>query len=255
MSAQLGQGIWNRRELLAAGCAAAGMFGLGRFASAAGSRLADHAEETIAPSKWGSRATRSAVLPPERPARPPKALAASKKLGIHYWESYPAHVPMDLGMEALQAIKREIEDAGVEVVGYGVVPFGKDADANRRTFEFAKRLGIMYLSADPDPAAFDDLDKLVEKYDIAIGIHNHGPGHRYGKIETIASAIKDHHPKIGCCVDTGHFLLAKVDPVDAVETFGTRVYGVHLKDVKDARNSRSGQGRPPDGRTPQGAGP
>ena len=31
-----------------------------------------------------------------------KALAASKKLGIHYWESYTAHVPMNLGMPALR---------------------------------------------------------------------------------------------------------------------------------------------------------
>ena len=73
------------------------------------------------------------------------------------------------------------------VVGYGVVHFGKDADANRRIFEFAKALGVQYLSADPDPASFDGLDKLVEKFDIAVGIHNHGPGHRYDKIETIAS--------------------------------------------------------------------
>ena len=121
------------------------------------------------------------------------------------------------------------------LTGYGVVHFGNDADANRRIFEFAKALGLEYLSADPDPASFDGLDKLVEKFDVAVGIHNHGPGHRYAKIETIAKAIKDHHPKIGCCIDTGHFLRSKIDPVDAVEAFGKRVYGVHLKDVKDAK--------------------
>jgi inosose dehydratase len=38
---------------------------------------------------------------------------------------------------------------------------------------------------------------------------------------------------IGCCVDTGHFLRSKEDPVRAVEVFDKRVYGVHLKDVKD----------------------
>jgi inosose dehydratase len=138
-------------------------------------------------------------------------------------------------LQALERIKQEAEQSGVVVVGYGVVHFGKDADANHRIFEFAKRLGISYLSADPDPGSFDDLDKLVEKFDVAIGIHNHGPGHRYAKIETIAEAIKDHHSKIGCCVDTGHFLRSKIDPVDAVHAFGTRVYGVHLKDVKDAQ--------------------
>src|SRR5207249_1585156 len=52
--------------------------------------------------------------------------------------------------------------------------------------------------------------------------------------DQIAAAIKDHHAKIGCCIDTGHFLRSKEDPVRAVEVFGTRTYGVHLKDVKDA---------------------
>ena len=88
----------------------------------------------------------------------------------------------------------------------------------------------------PTPSAdsFDILDKLVEEYGIAIGIHNHGPGHQYALIDNIAKAIKDHSPKIGCCVDTGHFLRSKEDPVRAVEVFGSRVYGVHLKDVKNA---------------------
>jgi sugar phosphate isomerase/epimerase len=96
-------------------------------------------------------------------------------------------------------------------------------------------MGFEYVSADPDPGSFEVLDKLVEEYGVNLGIHNHGPGHRWEKIDTIAAAIKDHSPRIGCCVDTGHFLRSREDPVRAVEAFGSRVYGVHLKDVKDAK--------------------
>jgi len=136
--------------------------------------------------------------------------------------------------DAIARVKKTLADAGVIVMGYGVVPFKKDHDANRKVFEFAKAMGFRYLSADPTPDSFDSLDKLVEEYGVAVGIHNHGPGHRYAKIDTIAEAIKGHHEKIGCCVDTGHFLRSREDPVRAVEVFGKRVYGVHLKDVKDA---------------------
>jgi sugar phosphate isomerase/epimerase len=100
--------------------------------------------------------------------------------------------------------------------------------------DFARQMGIEYLSADPDPDSFDTLDKLVEEYGVNLGIHNHGPKHRWEKIDTIAAAIKNHSARIGCCVDTGHFLRSREDPVRAVEVFGPRVYGVHLKDVKDA---------------------
>jgi inosose dehydratase len=214
----------------------AGALGVGRRASAAPAAAAGTRNDDgpYSPFKMGLQSYSLRGLTTDGKPDLTKALAATKELGLHYWESYPAHVPMEGGPGALDALKADMAAAGVAVIGYGVVHFGSDAEANGRYFEFAKSLGVQYLSADPDPDSFDGLDKLVEKFDIAVGIHNHGPGHRYDTIEKISSAIKNHHPKIGCCVDTGHFLRSKVDPVDAVEAFGSRVYGVHLKDVKNA---------------------
>jgi len=164
-----------------------------------------------------------------------KALAVTKELDIHYWEAYPAHFPLTTTPDDIARYRKLATDNGISVVGYGVNRFSKDHDANRKLFEFAKAMGLEYMSADPTPDSFESLDKLVEEYGVGVGIHNHGPGHRYAMIDTISAAIKDHHPKIGCCIDTGHFLRSKEDPVRAVEVFGKRTYGVHLKDVKDAR--------------------
>src|SRR5262249_9585031 len=125
-------------------------------------------------------------------------------------------------------------DQGVNVIGQGVNRFTKDHDANKRIFEFAADLGVGYLSADPDPDAFDNLDKLGAQYGVAVSINPPAPSHRWGKLDNSAAAIKDHHQAIGCCVDTGHLLRSREDPVRAVEVFGKRVYGVHLKDVKEA---------------------
>ena len=99
-------------------------------------------------------------------------------------------------------------------------------------------MGIKSLSADPksDKETFDLLDKLVAEYDVAIAIHNHGPGHRYNKISDVEKVVKDRHPKIGACVDTGHYLRSDEDPVEAVQRLGKRVFGVHLKDVKTLPN-------------------
>jgi inosose dehydratase len=95
-------------------------------------------------------------------------------------------------------------------------------------------MGLYSFSANPkkDKKTFDLLDKLVAEYGVAIAIHNHGPGARYSKISDVADAIKDHHPKIGACVDMGHYLRSDEDPVEALERFKDRLYGVHLKDVK-----------------------
>jgi sugar phosphate isomerase/epimerase len=163
------------------------------------------------------------------------ALAATRALGLHYWEAFPVHIPTVSDAATIAAYKKKLGDAGVALVGYGVVRLTADLDAGRKQFEFARQMGLDYLSADPAKNSFDVLDRLVEEYGVNVGIHNHGPGHAWEKIDTIAAAIKDHSPRIGCCVDTGHFLRSREDPVRAVEVFGKRVYGVHLKDVKDAQ--------------------
>jgi inosose dehydratase len=224
---------WNRREVLAAGCALGGSLALSRVSpaddSASKGQSGPYSPFKMGLQSYSLRGLGSGGRPDLR-----KALAATKELGLHFWEAYPAHLPITVSSQGAAFIKREFEAGGVTVSGYGVVSLGKDAAANQRTFEFAKNFGLEYLSADPDPAALDSIDKLIEKFGVAVGIHNHGPGHRYATIETLAKTIKDHNPKLGVCIDTGHFLRSKEDPVHAVEAFGKRIYGVHLKDVKDA---------------------
>jgi inosose dehydratase len=227
--------IETRRHFLATGCTTVGALALGTSALGQGAG-SQEPEGPYHPFKMGIQSYSLRGYLHDGKADVQKALAVTRELGLHYWESYTAHVPLTADAEKLAARRREIEAAGVTVMGYGVVPLTKNADANRKTFEFAKALGLKYLSITPDPGAFDIIDRLVEEYDVAVGIHNHGPGDRYAKIETIAQAIKDHHPKIGCCIDTGHFLRSREDPVQAVEVFGKRIYGVHLKDVKDAKD-------------------
>jgi sugar phosphate isomerase/epimerase len=224
---------WSRRAVLEVAAGLVGSVGLGTGVTAAIAGATDDGG-AYSPFKMGLQSYSLRGL--ARGGRPDLRLAldATRELGIHYWESYTAHVPIKSDPDSVNAIKQELAGASVSIIGYGVVPLTKDEAANRPVFEFAKAMGLEYISADPAPDAFDCLDKLVAEFDIAVGIHNHGPGHRYAKIDTIAKAIERHHVKIGCCIDTGHFLRSKEDPVEAVAAFGKRVYGVHLKDVKDA---------------------
>jgi|SRR5579864_802354 len=216
----------TRREILAAGLAAAGAVALGRTAQTADTP----GSGAYGPFKMGIQ---SYSL---RHFKLDEALALTKELGLSYWESFSAHIPLlSPDDNKIAEIKKKAADNGVTVIAYGVVPLTSNHYKNTEYFEFAKAMGVGYLSADPTPDSFASLDKLVEQFGVPVGIHNHGPGHRYEKIDTIAAAIKDHHEKIGCCIDTGHFLRSREDPVRAVEVFGKRIYGVHLKDVKDAK--------------------
>jgi len=217
----------TRRDALKAGLATAGALALGTR----GVGLA-FAAETADSSAYGpfKMGIQSYSL---RHFKLHEAMKLTKELGLHFWEAFPGHIAADPS-EAKED-REHAEEHGIKVVGYGVSGFSADHAANRKLFEFAKAMGIEYLSADPSADSFDSLDKLTEEFGVNIGIHNHGPGHQYATIDGIAKAIKGHSDRIGCCIDTGHFLRSKEDPVRAVEVFGKRIYGVHLKDVKDAK--------------------
>lgn len=171
-------------------------------------------------------------------------------LGLHYVEFFQKHAPIDASPDQLKALLKLCKTYEVTPVAWGVQRFTKSDDANKRTFEFGKALGLKSFSADPDPDSFDSLDKLCEDYKISVAIHPHGPSgggklHRWYSAEVIMKAVKDHHPLIGSCLDTGHLIRAgilgeKLDPAQQVRAMGARNFAMHLKD-NDNEAEKSGK--------------
>lgn len=151
-------------------------------------------------------------------------------MGVHYAEFYSKHLALDATDAVMKETLKLLADAGIKLSGHGVTGFTKDHEANKKVFEFAKRAGIKNLTADPTPDSFDSLDKLVAEYNIRIAIHNHGPGHRYDKLAQVQKAVEGRHPLVGVCVDTGHVIRTKEDPVKWVRELGPRVFATHVKD-------------------------
>ncbi len=162
-----------------------------------------------------------------------EALAKTQELGLTYWEAYSAHVPLVTDPVQVQAILAKLKAANVKLLGHGVTSFGMDTAKNRQVFEAAKALGVETISADPDPKAFDLVEALTEEFKINIGIHNHGPGHRWDKLSQVADALKGRSRRMGVVADLGHFLRSGENSVQVVEVLADRVHGIHLKDVKD----------------------
>jgi sugar phosphate isomerase/epimerase len=168
------------------------------------------------------------------------ALKRIQELGLHYVEFYQKHAPLNSKPEAIKAILGLCAKYDVKPLTYGVQGFTNNHDKNKEIFEFGKALGIQTFSADPDPDSFDSLDKLCDQYKIAIAIHPHGPVgggrlHRWYSAEIILKAVKDHHPLIGSCLDTGHLIRSeqlgkKLDPAEEIRVMGKRNFGIHLKD-------------------------
>jgi inosose dehydratase len=177
-----------------------------------------------------------------------RALEQMQMLGVRNAELYRGHVPTTATEEQIRAARKLCEKYQVTPVAFGVENFTKDHDANRRLFEFGRRLGIRYLTADPSPDSFDSLDKLVAEFNIGIAIHPHGPQgkqlHRWHSAEVIMKAVRDRHRLIGACLDTGHLIRCaqnpfneKLDPAAQIRVMGNRNFGLHLKDHDNARQT------------------
>jgi sugar phosphate isomerase/epimerase len=182
-----------------------------------------------------------------------QALKLYQSLGLKYGEFFNKHIPLESTPAQLKATLNLSKEYGVTPIAFGVQPFSKNHDANRKNFELAKALGLKYLSADPAPDSFDSLDKLCDEYKVAIGIHPHGPTgrgqmHRWYSAEVILPAVKDHNPLIGTCIDTGHILRCvllgkKLDPAEQIRMMGNRNFGLHLKDFDPEKKEEVTVGR------------
>lgn len=175
-----------------------------------------------------------------------EAIRHIQGMGLHYVEFYPKHVAKEIAGDALQDLQQLLSKSKIEMSAHGVWGFNKNHESNKSIFEFAKRVGIKCLTANPNPDSFESLDKLVAQYKIRIAIHNHGPDALYDSIDSVVTAIKGHHPLIGSCIDTGHFIRSKQDPVEAVHKLKGRVYALHIKDEakqeKQSHNVVIGEG-------------
>ena len=226
--------VLSRRRFLALSAAAAAgatFFDAPRILSAAGLNLAD--------DPWGGfpLGVQSYSL---RNFNTVECIRHIQGMGLHYAEFYSKHLDPKATDEQINETQKLLESAGIKLAGHGVHGFTKDHEANKKLFDFAKKIGVKVITANPEKDAFDSLDKLVAEYDIRIAIHNHGPGALYDSIDSVVQAVKGRHKWIGACVDCGHFLRSGEDPVKAVHELGPRVFGAHIKDdVELGRGSKN----------------
>ena len=170
-------------------------------------------------------------------------LAELDETGIEYLELWGHHLSADDGEETIADGQAAVADADVTVCGHGVVDLDDTGQA-RDHVAFADRLGADYVTVNYPPARDDITEELItlaEEFAIDVGIHNYSSVHHDG-LSAVFSSIADvrevldryDHPRLGLCMDTGHFLVEDVTPDDVIRGLGDRINGVHLKDTSDA---------------------
>lgn len=166
-----------------------------------------------------------------------EALAAAvQALGLTEIELCDVH----LDWEKPEQLGRTLEvfrGAGISVSSIGVQYFGNQPEREERWFAFAREAGVRMMAISFSLQAYDTVgkalnaaEKMAEKYDLRLGIHNHGGYDWLGNKAMLKHVFGRTSERIGLCLDTAWCVQAGEQPVMLATEFSSRLFGIHLKD-------------------------
>jgi len=170
-----------------------------------------------------------------------ETVATAKRLGIKYIEMYPGQKlggEMEgstdynkIAPETLTQLKKFIDDSGIKVVSYGVTGAGSEEQWDKLA-AFAHTIGIrtVQIEITKERAKFDLAEKMAEKHDLTIAIHNHRQ--EEGTPEGILAQLEGRGPRVGAGCDIGHWMRRGVVPLEGVKLLKGKFVTIHLVDVE-----------------------
>ena len=186
-----------------------------------------------------------------------ETLAFLERLDVHYLCIKNFHLPFDSTPAQIAEFKKKCADHGVTGYGVGPIYMASDEEA-KKAFDYAAAIGVKTVVAVPTEqkeievdgkkkkvrfhsrARCEYLAGLCKEYDMRIAIHNHGPDIPYcfPTGESAFNMVKDLDARMGLCLDIGHDFRAGQNPADSIRKYGSRIYDMHIKNVKfDAKKN------------------
>ena len=160
-----------------------------------------------------------------------ETLKMTKRLGLERIAFKDFHLSLESTDEEIKAVAEKTRAAGLDLYGCGVV-YMQTEDEAERAFQYAKTAGMRIIIGVPNPDLLNMVNNMVNKYNIKVAIHNHGPDDKlYPTPESAYVRIKNLDPRIGLCIDIGHTQRAGVDPSESALKYADRLHDVHIKDV------------------------
>jgi len=175
-----------------------------------------------------------------------QALDKADSAGIKYIEAFPGQklggdmkgsFGLDMTADEKKKIKDLLQAKGMHLMAMGVV-VPKDLAEWKKYFELGKYFDLSYITSEPLKDQWDGIDSLAGVYGIKVAIHDHPRPNAYWHPDSVLAAIKGHN-NIGACADLGHWTRNGLDPVECLKKLEGHIYGVHLKDIDSAGNTKA----------------
>ncbi|MGC4038824.1 MAG: sugar phosphate isomerase/epimerase family protein [Chitinophagaceae bacterium] len=171
-----------------------------------------------------------------------EAIAKADSAGAKFIEAFPgqkmggdfsknATMGPDLSATDRTKVKDLLKAKGITLMAFGVTG-GKDSKEWIRLFEFAKDMGLQYITVEPEDNQWGMVDSLAGAYGVKAAIHDHPKPSHYWHPDSVLAAVKGH-PNIGSCADLGHWSRSGLDVVECLKKLEGHIIGAHFKDVKE----------------------
>jgi sugar phosphate isomerase/epimerase len=128
-------------------------------------------------------------------------------------------------------VREFLASKGMSILAYGVV-VPQTAEEWVANFDFARDMGIGYITTEPLKEHWDLVDSLSGAYGIGIAIHDHPKPSVYWHPDSVLAAAQGR-PNIGACADIGHWARNGLKADECIRKLEGKVVGLHLKDVKE----------------------
>jgi inosose dehydratase len=164
----------------------------------------------------------------------------SQRLGLGSIALKSMHMPLESSPEDIKQTAEKIRSAGLKLYGAGVI-YMKTSQEVDTAFTYASNAGLEMIIGVPNHDLLPMVNERVQKHNIKLAVHNHGPGDLlYSSPTDVYEKIKTLDKRIGLCIDIGHVQRIGQDPVAMIERYKDRLYDLHMKDV----NKNTGDGVP-----------
>jgi sugar phosphate isomerase/epimerase len=154
--------------------------------------------------------------------------------GLKYINLKDTHLPLTSTAAECAATVAKIKEAGLTLMGGGVIYLKKDNHQIRGVFEYARNAGMPMIVCSPEPEALDLVESMAKEFDIRVAIHNHGTtDKKYPSPLDVLKLVVSRDSRMGICMDVGHTVRLGEDPVKVISQCAERLYDFHIKDISE----------------------
>lgn len=173
-----------------------------------------------------------------------EAVDRTAALGLRYVEAFEgqrvnaesdAKLDASLPDSAIAAIRLKLKSANVALTSIYIHELSTNAIVCRRSFVFARNLGVETIISEPKPEALSLIERLCGEFEINVALHNHPQGSSsYWHPQEVLKVLEGRSPRLGACADIGHWQRSGIQPVEGIRLLGSRLLSLHVKDLNQA---------------------